>query len=130
MAYDHFVVIRDLNFTKVREGTSIIIMGGSGCPQTALLRHRIGLMPPAKERYFTKVKASGYESSPYRDRLMRRFGVLYQSGALWSSMTLAENVSIPFEEYTDLNPGQIKELVSLKLSLVALAALKSSTPLR
>ena len=55
---------------------------------------------------------------------MRRFGILYQSGALWSSMTLAENVALPLEEYTDLDPDSIRELVSLKLALVGLDGLR------
>ena len=53
--------------------------------------------------------------------MMKRFGILYQSGALWSSMTLAENIALPLEQYTDLSPGQIREIASLKLSLVGLA---------
>jgi phospholipid/cholesterol/gamma-HCH transport system ATP-binding protein len=60
--------------------------------------------------------------------MIRRFGVLYQSGALWSSMTLAENVAIPLEEYTNLKPAQIRELVSLKLSLVGLAGFEEFYP--
>ena len=59
---------------------------------------------------------------------MRRFGVLYQAGALWSSMTLAENVALPLDEYTDLSPSQINELVSLKLSLVGLAGFEEFYP--
>lgn len=127
MAYGDFVVMRDLNFT-IGKGEVFIIMGGSGCGKSTLLRHLIGLMPPAKGKVFYEGE-SFWDADPHaRDRMMRRFGVLYQSGALWSSMTLAENVSIPLEEYTDLSPGQIKELVSLKLSLVALAGFEEFYP--
>src|ERR687884_16160 len=63
-----------------------------------------------------------------RERLMRCFGVLYQSGALWSSMTLAENIALPLEQYTDLGPSQIAELVSLKLALVGLAGFEDYYP--
>ena len=127
MAYGDFVVMRDLNFT-IGKGEVFIIMGGSGCGKSTLLRHLIGLMPPAKGKVFYEGE-SFWDADPLaRDRMMRRFGVLYQSGALWSSMTLAENVSIPLEEYTDLSPGQIKELVSLKLSLVALAGFEEFYP--
>jgi phospholipid/cholesterol/gamma-HCH transport system ATP-binding protein len=127
MAYGDFVVMRDLNFT-IGKGEVFIIMGGSGCGKSTLLRHLIGLMPPAKGKVLYEGESFWDADPPARDRMMRRFGVLYQSGALWSSMTLAENVSIPLEEYTDLSPAQIKELVSLKLSLVALAGFEEFYP--
>ncbi len=127
MAYGDFVVMRDLNFT-IGKGEVFIIMGGSGCGKSTLLRHLIGLMPPAKGKVLYEGESFWDADPQVRDRMMRRFGVLYQSGALWSSMTLAENVSIPLEEYTDLSPGQIKELVSLKLSLVALAGFEEFYP--
>jgi phospholipid/cholesterol/gamma-HCH transport system ATP-binding protein len=60
--------------------------------------------------------------------MLRRFGILYQSGALWSSMTLAENVALPLGEYTDLSPADIRELVSLKLALVGLAGFEDFYP--
>jgi phospholipid/cholesterol/gamma-HCH transport system ATP-binding protein len=127
MAYGDFVVMRDLNFT-IGKGEVFIIMGGSGCGKSTLLRHLIGLMPPAKGKVFYEGESFWDADPQVRDRMMRRFGVLYQSGALWSSMTLAENVAIPLEEYTDLNSSQIKELVSLKLSLVALAGFEEFYP--
>ena len=127
MAYGDFVVMRNLNFT-IGKGEVFIIMGGSGCGKSTLLRHLIGLMPPAKGKVLYDGESFWDADPQVRDRMMRRFGVLYQSGALWSSMTLAENVAIPLEEYTDLNSSQIKELVSLKLSLVALAGFEEFYP--
>ena len=127
MAYGDFVVMRDLNFT-IGKGEVFIIMGGSGCGKSTLLRHLIGLMPPAKGKVLYDGESFWDADPQERDRMMKRFGVLYQSGALWSSMTLAENVSIPLEEYTDLSSSQIKELVSLKLSLVALAGFEEFYP--
>jgi len=127
MAYGDFVVMRDLNFT-IGKGEVFIIMGGSGCGKSTLLRHLIGLMPPAKGKVLYEGESFWDADPQVRERMMRRFGVLYQSGALWSSMTLAENVAIPLEEYTDLNSSQIKELVSLKLSLVALAGFEEFYP--
>jgi phospholipid/cholesterol/gamma-HCH transport system ATP-binding protein len=127
MAYGDFVVMRDLNFT-IGKGEVFIIMGGSGCGKSTLLRHLIGLMPPAKGKVLYEGESFWDADPQVRDGMMRRFGVLYQSGALWSSMTLAENVAIPLEEYTDLNSTQIKELVSLKLSLVALAGFEEFYP--
>ncbi len=70
-----------------------------------------------------------WEAEPEdRDRLMRRCGVLYQSGALWSSMTLAENVALPLQTYTDLSQSQVRELISLKLALVGLAGFEDYYP--
>ena len=127
MAYGDFVVMRDLNFT-INRGEVFIIMGGSGCGKSTLLRHLIGLIAPARGQVFYD-GVSFWEVDPEeRDRMIRRFGVLYQSGALWSSMTLAENVAIPLEEYTNLKPAQIRELVSLKLSLVGLAGFEEFYP--
>jgi phospholipid/cholesterol/gamma-HCH transport system ATP-binding protein len=120
MAYGSFVIQRDLNFT-INRGDIFIIMGGSGCGKSTLLRHMIGLKEPARGQVFYD-GVSFWEAEPeVRNRLMRSFGILYQSGALWSSMTLAENIALPLGEYTTLSTSQIQELVSLKLALVGLA---------
>jgi phospholipid/cholesterol/gamma-HCH transport system ATP-binding protein len=127
MAYGSFVIQRDLNFT-VNRGDIFIIMGGSGCGKSTLLRHLIGLQPPARGDVYYDGKSFWQASDAERERLMRRIGVLYQSGALWSSMTLAENIALPLGEYTDLSPGEISELVSLKLALVGLAGFENYYP--
>ena len=127
MAYGSFVVQRDLTFT-VNRGDVFIIMGGSGCGKSTLLRHIIGLKPPAKGSVFYE-ETDFWQASPQeRDRIVRGIGVLYQKGALWSSMTLAENVALPLREYTDLGPAQINELVALKLALVGLAGFEQYYP--
>ncbi len=127
MAYGNLVIQRDLNFT-VERGDIFIIMGGSGCGKSTLLRHLIGLHAPAEgEVLFDGISFWG-SSLAERARLMRRFGVLYQSGALWSSMTLAENVALPLEQYTELGPGDIADLVSLKLALVGLSGFEDYYP--
>ena len=127
MAYGSFVVQQDLTFTINREDV-FIIMGGSGCGKSTLLRHMIGLKPPAKGSVFYGAVDFWQAAPEERDRIMRGIGVLYQKGALWSSMTLAENVALPLREYTDLSPGQIKELVGLKLALVGLAGFEQYYP--
>jgi phospholipid/cholesterol/gamma-HCH transport system ATP-binding protein len=120
MAYGDFVIQRDLNFT-VNRGDIFIIMGGSGCGKTTLLRHLIGLKSPARGKVLYEA-VSFWEVEPAeRQQLMRNFGVLYQSGALWSSMTLAENIALPLGEYTKLSGAEITELVDFKLALVGLA---------
>jgi phospholipid/cholesterol/gamma-HCH transport system ATP-binding protein len=127
MAYGSFVIMRDLNFT-INRGDIFIIMGGSGCGKSTLLRHLVGLKEPADGRVLYD-GVSFWESEPeVRNSLMRRFGILYQSGALWSSMTLAENIALPLEEYTILSSGEIQEMVSLKLSLVGLAGFEEYYP--
>ncbi len=127
MAYGSFVVQRDLTFT-INRGDVFIIMGGSGCGKSTLLRHMIGLKPPAKGSVFYE-DVDFWQALPQeRDRIVRGIGVLYQKGALWSSMTLAENVALPLREYTGLSPAQINELVALKLALVGLAGFEEYYP--
>ena len=127
MAYGDFIIQRDLTFT-IERGDIFIIMGGSGCGKSTLMRHLIGLKSPARGRImFEEVNFWDAEVA-VRERMMRRFGVLYQSGALWSSMTLAENISLPLGEYTKLSPKDIGELVSLKLSLVGLTGFEDYYP--
>jgi phospholipid/cholesterol/gamma-HCH transport system ATP-binding protein len=127
MAYGSFVIQHDLTF-RIQPGSIFIIMGGSGCGKSTLLRHLIGLMPPAKGEVRYDGESFWAATPEDRERMMRRFGVLYQSGALWSSMTLAENVALPLGEYTDLSPREIRDVVALKLALVGLAGFEDFYP--
>jgi len=127
MAYGSFVVQKDLTFT-INRGDIFIIMGGSGCGKSTLMKHLIGLQAPAKGKVFLDGESLWDADPEERERMMRYFGVLYQKGALWSSMTLAENVALPLGEYTDLSPAEIKELVSLKLALVGLTGFEEYYP--
>ena len=127
MAYGSFVLMRNLNFI-VRHGDIFIIMGGSGCGKSTLLRHMIGLIEPATgEILYGDVNFTRADEAQ-RAQLVRRFGVLYQGGALWSSMTLAENVALPLAEFSDLSPAQIREIASLKLALVGLKGFEDFYP--
>ena len=127
MAYGDFVIQRDLTFT-IGRGDIFIIMGGSGCGKSTLLRHLVGLKAPAKGRILYN-GASFWDAAPEQQKqLMRRWGVMFQSGALWSSMTLAQNIALPLGEFTDLRPGPIREIVSLKLALVGLAGFEDFYP--
>jgi phospholipid/cholesterol/gamma-HCH transport system ATP-binding protein len=127
MAYGSFVLQRDLTF-EVQRGDVFVIMGGSGCGKSTLLRHMIGLKEPAKGEVLYDGESFTKSPPERRDEIMRRIGVLYQSGALWSSMTLAENVGIPLGEYTDLSAAEIREVAALKLSLVGLAGFEDFFP--
>jgi phospholipid/cholesterol/gamma-HCH transport system ATP-binding protein len=127
MAYGSFVVMRDIN-AKVRRGEVFVIMGGSGCGKSTLLRHMIGLKEPSQGDIF-------YEGIPFwksdeeeRQQRLRTFGVLFQSGALWSSMTLAENIGLPLGEYTDLPASDIMDIARLKLALVGLKGFEEYYP--
>jgi len=127
MAFGDFVVMRDLDFT-VKRGDVFIIMGGSGCGKSTLLRHMIGLIEPAKGEIFYGSESFTKATPAARERMLRRFGVLYQGGGLWSSMTLAENIGLPLGEFTDLTAAQIREVASLKLALVGLAGFEDYYP--
>jgi phospholipid/cholesterol/gamma-HCH transport system ATP-binding protein len=127
MAFGSFVVMRDID-VKIKRGEIFIIMGGSGCGKSTLLRHMIGLKQPAKGDIY-------YESVPFwqsdeevRTGKLRSFGVLFQGGALWSSMTLAENIGLVLGEYTDFPPAEIREIARLKLALVGLKGFEDYYP--
>ncbi len=120
MAYGTNVIQHGLAF-NVNRGDIFIIMGGSGCGKSTLLRHLVGLQSPAKGQILYEDTSLWDMNPDEREHFMRRFGILYQSGALWSSMTLAENIALTLEEYTDLSRSEINEIVSLKLALVGLA---------
>ncbi len=127
MAFGSFVVMRNLDFS-IRKGEVFVIMGGSGCGKSTLLKHLIGLIEPAQgeifygERNFTQAQAD------VRAEILRGVGVLYQTGALWSSMTLEENVALALEQYTDLAATEIREIAALKLSLVGLGGFEDYYP--
>ena len=127
MAYGSFVVMRNLDFT-VEEGKVTVIMGGSGCGKSTLLRHMIGLLEPAKGSIkFGDFDFTAADEST-RDSMKQSFGVLYQGGALWSSMTLEENVALPLQTYTQLSSSEIREIVEFKLSLVGLSGFSQFFP--
>jgi phospholipid/cholesterol/gamma-HCH transport system ATP-binding protein len=103
-------------------------MGGSGSGKSTILKALIGLKAPATGDVF--FNGVNYWKSPVDEqiRLKRKCGVTFQAGALWSSLTLAENIGLPLEEYTDLSPAAIREVASLKLSLVGLAGFEDFYP--
>jgi phospholipid/cholesterol/gamma-HCH transport system ATP-binding protein len=127
MAYGSFVLMRDLNFT-INHGDVFIIMGGSGCGKSTLLRHLIGLNEPAQGQIYYGDENFTRADGAKRQEMVRRMGVLFQSGALWSSMTLAENVALALGEYTDLSPKEIADIASLKLALVGLKGFEDYYP--
>ena len=127
LAYGSYVVMKDLGF-DVQEKDIFIIMGGSGCGKSTLLRHLIGLREPARGEVLYDGESFTAAAPAERERFTRRFGVMYQSGALWSSLTLAENIALPLEEFTSLPARTIRDIVSYKLSLVGLAGFEDFYP--
>ncbi len=127
MAFDAYVVQRNVNFA-VRRGSVFVVMGGSGCGKSTLLRHMIGLEHPARGDVYYDGEGFWAAAPERRMEISRRFGVLFQSGALWSSMTLAENVALPIREYTRLAEPEIADLVALKLALVGLRGFEGYYP--
>lgn len=127
MAYGSNVIQRDLNFT-VERGETCIIMGGSGCGKSTLMRHLVGLKAPAEGKVFVQGVSLWDVEDEERQALLRNIGVMYQGGALWSSMTLAENLMLPLQRYSKLGKGEIRDMVALKLALVGLAGFEEYYP--
>src|SRR5262245_21469266 len=127
MAYGSFVLMRDLDFDGGR-GDVFVIMGGSGSGKSTLLRHMIGLKEPARGEILYGDTSFTAADMGERERILRRCGILYQRGALWSSLTLAENVALPLEQYTELRDEEIRELSALKLALVGLKGFEDHYP--
>jgi phospholipid/cholesterol/gamma-HCH transport system ATP-binding protein len=119
--------MRDINFT-VKPGQIIVIMGGSGCGKSTLLKYLIGLKAVEHGDIYYHGRSFVTASEEEKEQVQRSFGVLYQGGALWSTRTLAENVALPLEEYTKLSDREIRELSSLKLSLVGLKGFEDFYP--
>ncbi|MGA8655783.1 MAG: ATP-binding cassette domain-containing protein [Chthoniobacterales bacterium] len=127
MGYGSFILMRDINFT-VETGQVMVIMGGSGCGKSTLLKYLIGLKEVEKGEILYHGKNFSQASEQEREQIQRSFGVLYQAGALWSARTLAENIALPLEQYTDLPTKEIREIASLKLSLVGLKGFEDFYP--
>ena len=125
--YDGDVILRDINF-EVFVGEVFVILGGSGSGKSTLLKHMIGLYKPASG----KILIDGHDIVSADDRqrkeILRKFGVMYQSGALFGSMTLLENIQLPLEEFTDLPPEAIRMIALMKLKQVGLAGFDSHMP--
>ena len=127
IAYGDFMIQHDLNFT-VRHGDIFVIMGASGSGKSTLLRNMIGLNEPTQGEVLYDGQSFTRAEPEIRQRMLQRFGVMYQGGALFSSMTLAENVGLPLGEYTTLSEAEIREIAALKLALVGLKGFEDFFP--
>ncbi|AHF91928.1 polyamine ABC transporter ATP-binding protein [Opitutaceae bacterium TAV5] len=120
-------ILKNINFT-VASGEIVFIGGSSGCGKSTLLRHLVGLNPPQAGDVFFFGESFARADEHHQRELLRTFGVLYQSGALWSSLTLRQNVSLPLEEYTDLDARERHALSTWKLSQVGLTGYEDYYP--
>jgi phospholipid/cholesterol/gamma-HCH transport system ATP-binding protein len=127
MAYGSYTVMRDIAAT-VQRGSIFVIMGNSGSGKSTLLRHMLGLQRPAQGDVLYDGESFWGMDDEARQAQLRKYGVLFQSGALWSSMTLAENVALPLVEYTDWSVTDREDVVRLKLALVGLSGFEDYYP--
>jgi phospholipid/cholesterol/gamma-HCH transport system ATP-binding protein len=127
MAFGDRVVMEGLDF-EIQRGEIYVVMGGSGCGKSTLLRHMLGLQEPASGEVFFGEESFTRAGPADRERMLRRVGVLYQGSALWTSMTLAENVALPLQQFTKLPASRVQEVVELKLALVGLHGFESFHP--
>jgi phospholipid/cholesterol/gamma-HCH transport system ATP-binding protein len=125
--YDGAAILEDIRF-EIRRGEVFGILGGSGCGKSTLMKHMIGLNPPIGGSIFIDGDDIVTADDEQLERIQRRFGVMYQSGALFGSMTLLENVRLPLEVYTDLPDDAIDLVARMKLELVGLEAFTGHMP--
>jgi phospholipid/cholesterol/gamma-HCH transport system ATP-binding protein len=127
MAYGANVIQHDLSF-DINQGDIFVVMGGSGCGKSTLLKHMLGLIPPSEGDILYSGTSFYGASEGQRDAMRQRWGISYQSGGLFSAMTLAENIRLPLELYTDYAAGEIEDIIAYKLALVGLAGYQSYYP--
>jgi phospholipid/cholesterol/gamma-HCH transport system ATP-binding protein len=127
LGYGDFIIQSGLSFS-IGKGDVFIVMGPSGCGKSTVMRAITGLLEPRQGSI--KINDVDFWSAPQEQRaqMQRNFGVMYQSGALWSSMTLSENIALPLEQYTDLDSKQIREIAAYKLALVGLTGFDDFYP--
>ncbi len=126
-AYGDQVILDGVSFA-VERGEVFVILGGSGCGKSTLLKHMIGLNQPAAGRVFIEGEDLAHAQGSALRRIQRKFGVSYQSGALFGSMTVLENVRLPMEEFTELPEETMNLIARMKLSLVGLLGFEHHTP--
>lgn len=127
LAYGDFLIQRDLSF-RVKRADVFIIMGGSGCGKSTVMRSLVGLLKPVEGKIVYDNVSFWDADIAQRAAVMRHFGVTFQQGALWSSMTLLENVALALEQYSSLNAAEIREIAALKLALVGLKGFEDYYP--
>ena len=126
-AYGDFVVLKDISF-EVRAGEVFIILGGSGCGKSTLMKHMIDLQRPLTGKVLIDGADITTAEGPERLEILKKIGVMYQSGALFGSMNLLENICLVFEEFTDLPVDAMQLIAQMKLKVVGLAGAAYKMP--
>ena len=127
LAYGDYEVLKGVSFHALR-GECLVVMGGSGCGKSTLLKSMVGLLEPLDGEVTVDSQNIWSLDVDVQEAVLRKFGVLFQGGALWGSMNLLENVSLPLEIYTDLNPSEVEGLARYKLNLVGLSGYSEFYP--
>ena len=127
VGYGSNILLKEIDF-QVNTGDVFIVMGGSGCGKSSLLKVMTGLVAPLQGHIFIDNINFDEASIEQKAQMMRKSGILYQSGALFSSMTLAENIEMPLQQYTDYSAQTIHDLAKLKLALVGLKGYEDFYP--
>ncbi len=127
IAYGSNVLMKNISF-EVKKGCVFIIMGGSGCGKSSLLKILTGLKTPESGKIWIDGMRFDNADEAQKKKIMQNCGILYQSGALFSSMTLAENVALPLRQYSDYSPKMIMDMVEFKLALVGLRGYEDFYP--
>ncbi len=125
--YGNTVILENVSF-DVKEGEIFVILGGSGCGKSTLLKQLIGLITPMSGKVLIDGDSITDPDERVFGKILRKIGVLYQSGALFGSMTIAENIALPVEEYTDLPKEAVDRIVRMKLKLVGLEGYEHHLP--
>ena len=127
IGYDDSIVLKDINF-QVRKGEIFAILGGSGSGKSTILKHMIGLLDPISGEILINGKDIASATDKDMISLRKNFGVLYQSGALFSTMTMIENVMLPLNEFTELPESIIASIARVKLGMVGLSGFENFYP--
>ena len=127
MSYGPLVIQQDLTF-DIHRGDVFVIMGGSGCGKSTLLKHMIGLHAPAAGDILYDGESFHNADTETQLQMRCNWGVTYQTGGMFSAMTLAENIALPLQQYTQLNEREINDIIAYKLALVGLAGYQAYYP--
>lgn len=127
LSYGDHKVLEKVSFA-VREGDCVVVIGGSGCGKSTVLKAMTGLLEPNGGKVMVRGRDYWASDSVERSLITKEFGVLFQGGALWSSMSLMENVSLPLKTHTALGDEEIAQIASYKLSLVGLRGFENFYP--
>ena len=120
LSYGDYQVLENVSFSA-KKGECLVVMGGSGCGKSTLLKSMIGLLPPNEGKVLVNSIDLWSLKTQEKNSIFRKYGVLFQGGALWGAMNLVENVSLPLEIHTELRGSEIEELARYKLNLVGLS---------